>query len=68
MIKFGMYFNQSYLCSCSSSNEEDDNGREPVYTEDGEYESVTSSEDEKGKSQSHDTTHFNQSKMVFYVK
>ena len=25
-----------------------DDGRDPVYTEDGEYESVTSSEDEKG--------------------
>merc|ERR1719412_423841 len=30
-----------------SSNDEDDNGREPIYTEDGEYESVTSSENEK---------------------
>ena len=27
-----------------------DDGRDPVYTEDGEYESVTSSEDEKGTS------------------
>ena len=25
-----------------------EDGRDPVYTEDGEYESVTSSEDEKG--------------------
>ena len=32
----------------SSNDDDDDNGREPVYTEDGEYESVTSSENEKG--------------------
>ena len=30
------------------SSDDDENGRDPVYTEDGEYESITSSEDEKG--------------------
>ena len=38
-----MFYNSS-----SSNDDDDDNGREPVYTEDGEYESVSSSEDEKG--------------------
>ena len=41
---------RSFQLIFSSSNDEDDNGREPIYTEDGEYESVTSSENEKGKS------------------